>query len=76
MGDILTSTFGKCLAKKGATIIRIEIVEKHQWGLSLSGACESLCHWRATIDAMPRMGMLGPVLICDIDRINMFGMAE
>ena len=48
----------------------------HQWGLSVPGACESLCHWRGVVEDMAKAGELGPVVIADLDQVNMFGNAE
>ena len=42
----------------------------HQWGISLPGACEGLCHRRGA------NGTLEPIVAADLDLVNMFGNAE
>ncbi len=73
MGEVLKSTFGKRHMKKGSQVIRTEMVGKHQWGIAVPGACEALCQWRSTLEDMARADKMGPILICDIDQVNMFG---
>ena len=48
----------------------------HQWGLSVLGACESLCHWRGTVEDMAKAGELGLIIVADVEQVNMFGNAE
>ena len=48
----------------------------HQWGISLLGACEGLCHWRGTIEPLEANGTLEPLVAADLDLVNMFGNAE
>ena len=48
----------------------------HQWGISLPGACEGLCHWRGTVEPMVANGTLKPLVAADLDLVNTFGNAE
>ena len=76
MTEVVRSSFGKRYVKQYAKQIRCAMAEEHQWGLSVPGACESLCHWRGTVEDMARAGEIQPVVIADLDQVNMFGNAE
>ena len=41
----------------------------YQWGVNLPGACDALGHWIAD-------GTLQPVMVADLDLVNMFGNVE
>eukprot|EP00973_Karenia_brevis_P057015 7931794-Karenia_brevis.AAC.1 len=76
MSEVVRSSFGKRYVKKYAKPIRQAMAVEHQWGISVPGACESLCHWRSTVEDMARAGDMDPVVIADVDQVNMFGNAE
>ena len=76
MTEVIRSSFGKRYIKQYAKQIRRAMSEEHQWGISVPGACESLSHWRGTIEDIARSGEIEPVIIADLDQVNMFGNAE
>ena len=76
MGEIIRSSFSKRMAKRYAAPIRRAMAEEHQWGISIPGACEALSHWRSTVEDLAREGALGPIVVADVDQVNMFGNAE
>ena len=45
----------------------------HQWGISLPGACERLCHWRGTTEPLAANGTLEPLVAADLELVNMLG---
>ena len=50
MGEVVRSSYAKRHVKKYAKPIRRAMTAEHQWGLSVPGACEGLCHWRGTVE--------------------------
>ena len=64
------------MVKKHVVAIRRSMAEEHQWGISVPGAYESLSHWRSTVEDLARDDALGPIVLADIDQVNMFGNAE
>ena len=56
--------------------LRTKTLHMHQWGVSLPGACEALCHWRGTVEPLVLNGTLEPLVAADLDLVNMFGNAE
>ena len=76
MGELIRSSFGKRYVREYAPRIRTAMAVQHQWGISVPGACEGLSHWRGTVEDMARQGQLGPVVVADLDQVNMFGNAE
>ena len=72
MAEVVRSSFGKRMVKKYAAPIRRAMAEEHQWGISVPGACESISHWRSTVEDLAREGALGPIVIADVDQVNMF----
>ena len=56
----------KQLVNQHQVILQSKVLRMRQWGISLPGACERLCHWRGTIEPMA----------ADLDLVNMFGNAE
>ena len=58
--------------RKYAKPIRRAMTAEHQWGLSMPGAREGLCHWRGTVEDMAKAGaQLGPIIIVDIDQVKL-----
>ena len=75
MGELLLSAYAKRLVNQHQVILRSKVLRMHQWGISLPGACEGLCHWRATIELLAANGTLEPLVAADLDLVNMFGNA-
>eukprot|EP00973_Karenia_brevis_P078448 10891870-Karenia_brevis.AAC.1 len=68
MSEVVRSSFGKRYIQKYAKPIRKAMAAEHQWGISVPGACESLSHWRGTVEDMARAGEMEPVVIADLDQ--------
>ena len=46
MRELLRSAHAKRLVNQHQVTLRSKVLRMHQWGISLTGACEGLCHWR------------------------------
>ena len=44
MGELLRSAYAKQLVFQHQVSLRSKVLRMHQWGISLPGACECLCH--------------------------------
>ena len=44
MGELVRSAYAKQLVNQHKVILRSKVLRMHQWGISLPGACEGLCH--------------------------------
>ena len=76
IGEFLRSAYAKRLVNLAQVHLRTKTLHMHQWGVSLPGACEALCHWRGTIEPLVLNGTLEPLVAADLDLVNMFGNAE
>ena len=76
MGELPHSVIVKQLANHQQVDLRSKTLRVRQWGISLPGACEALCHWRGTTEATVANGSLEPLVVADLDLVNMFGNAE
>ena len=52
MGEILRSAYARRLVNQHQVVLRSKALRMHQWGISLPGACEGLCHWRGNIEPL------------------------
>ena len=55
--------------------LRPVTLDSYQWSVNLSGACEALGRWMATLEPLIADGTLEP-MVGDIDLVNMFGNVE
>ena len=62
MGELLRSANAKRIVNQHQVILRSKALRMHQWGISLLGAREGLCHWRGTIEPMVANGTLEPLV--------------
>jgi len=76
MGEILRSSFAKRYTKKYLPWFRKRFRAAHQWGVGIPGACESLAHWRSTVEELALAGTIPAVVAMDVDMVNMFGSVE
>ena len=76
MGEFLRSAYAKRLVNLSQVHLRTKTLHMHQWGVNLPGACETLCHWRGTIEPLVLNGTLEPLVAADLDFVNMFGNDE
>ena len=68
--EVVWSYFAKRYAKQYAKQIWRATSEEHPWGISMPGACESLCHWRGNTEDMATSGDIQPVIIADFVQVN------
>jgi hypothetical protein len=76
VGEVLRSTTAKRLLQANAPKLRPKLVRMRQWGISLPGGCESLIHWRTTVEQAARDGVMEPVVVADLDMQNYFNTVE
>jgi hypothetical protein len=76
MGEFIRPSFAKRCSKKYANAIRQRLSKEHQWGVSVPCACESLGHWRSTVEELAKKGAIGPLIAADLDLVNFFGSTE
>ena len=50
IGEALRATSAQRVLKSAAAKVRPTLVRMRQWGVSLPGGCESLIHWRSSIE--------------------------
>ena len=70
MGELLRSAYAKQLVNQHKVILRSKVLRMHQWGISLPGACEGLCHLGGTVEPMAANGTLEPLVAADLDLVQ------
>ena len=76
VGEVLRAASARRLLHAGASELRRTLVGIRQWGIILPGGCESLIHWRTTIEQAARDGIDDPVVVADLDLKNYFNTVE
>ena len=76
MGELLRSAYAKRLVSLVHARLRPVTVDMHRWSVNLPGACEALGHWTATLEPFIADGTLEPIVVADLDLVNIFGNDE
>jgi hypothetical protein len=76
MGEFIRSSYAKHLVHKNRAKLRTTLIGMHQWGIGTPGSCEALVHWRSTLEELILAGKLEPMVVPDLDMVNMFGTVE